>query len=103
MPDPNDDNDNDLLDGMCSDGLGDNPPTADDDAPYVALFADLLGPDGQVTDQDALSRETAEWDELLNSEPLGSGPDIDESGGEPLGEGPPIVEDGAPLGVGEEA
>ncbi len=55
------DEDDDFLDG-CE--CGDDHPTSDEDAPYVALFADQLDRDGNVADEDALARRAAEWREL---------------------------------------
>ncbi len=61
----------DFLDGMCDADFTVEAPTADEDAPYVALFADLIGPDGNPTDDDAVANRAREWAQLEGGAPDG--------------------------------
>jgi len=56
--------DDDLLDGMCDLDVEVTHPTADEDAPYVALFADLLDSEQHVTDDGAVANRAREWAQL---------------------------------------
>jgi len=60
MPD-----DDDLLDGMCDLDFDNGPPVSDEDAPYVALFCDVLDCDEHVRDRQALAHEAQAWHTLL--------------------------------------
>jgi len=54
----------DLLDAGCEPGLAQAFRVADGDAPYLALFADLLDREGEG-DPAALEERACEWRELF--------------------------------------
>ena len=58
----------DYLDGMCDADVEVTDPTSDEDAPYVALFADLLDSHGHPTDDAAVANRAREWGQLEGGE-----------------------------------
>lgn len=55
----------DFLDGCCDLDFDMGPPTSDEDAPYVVLFATVLDSELRVRDVEALARRAAEWRALF--------------------------------------
>lgn len=54
----------DFLDGMCDLDVEVLYPTSDEDAPMVALFADLIDAEGNPVDEGAVANRAREWEEL---------------------------------------
>jgi hypothetical protein len=59
--------DDDFRDGLCDPSIDHGPPTRDEDAPYVAFFADLLDYDGNPRDANspAYKARLALWRAIL--------------------------------------